>query len=306
MIRAVIWRRDVRVKPAMPPVSMAWRGRRARSPHAKHLEELEACATPGEIRSPSTRAYEKVREDLGSLTRRAFGDRAGPDQRRRVLGVATISEAEVACLPEEPRCWHARRGLHRLRRSSRLGAARKAVLGGASWQRCQFHLAQNAIHHAPNLAIRKRIGKERLNSPDLLVKLRGRWRPGGKLRSATPSGSSASPRASSRSECHRKRMRTSTVERSPAGDQAPNRQGQGPTCRSSPPSSSRSTRNGHNRKPYISWNMMLIGTQPTQVAQILLDRNSVTQRPSVADADPRRAPANQSRRRICRCLRSST
>ena len=30
-----------------------------------------------------------------------------------------------------------------------LGAARKAVLGGASWQRCQFHLAQNAIHHAP-------------------------------------------------------------------------------------------------------------------------------------------------------------
>ncbi len=39
-------------------------------------------------------------------------------------------------------------------------AARKAVLGGATWQRCQFHLAQNAIHHAPNLAIRKRIGAE--------------------------------------------------------------------------------------------------------------------------------------------------
>ena len=41
-----------------------------------------------------------------------------------------------------------------------LGAARKAVLGGAVWQRCQYHLAQNAIHHAPNLAIRKAIGKE--------------------------------------------------------------------------------------------------------------------------------------------------
>lgn len=27
-------------------------------------------------------------------------------------------------------------------------------------KRCQFHLAQNAIHHAPNLAIRKRIGAE--------------------------------------------------------------------------------------------------------------------------------------------------
>lgn len=39
-----------------------------------------------------------------------------------------------------------------------LRAARRAVLGGATWQRCQFHLAQNAIHHAPSLAIRKRIG----------------------------------------------------------------------------------------------------------------------------------------------------
>ena len=41
-----------------------------------------------------------------------------------------------------------------------LAAARKAVLPGALWQRCQFHLAQNAIHHAPNAAIRKRIGAE--------------------------------------------------------------------------------------------------------------------------------------------------
>jgi putative transposase len=41
-----------------------------------------------------------------------------------------------------------------------LRAARRAVFGGATWQRCQFHLAQNAIHHAPNLAIRKRVGAE--------------------------------------------------------------------------------------------------------------------------------------------------
>ena len=41
-----------------------------------------------------------------------------------------------------------------------LKAARKAVLPGARWQRCQFHLAQNAVHHAPNLAIRKTIGEE--------------------------------------------------------------------------------------------------------------------------------------------------
>jgi transposase-like protein len=32
--------------------------------------------------------------------------------------------------------------------------------GGAVWQRCQFHLAQNAIHHAPNAATRKRIGAQ--------------------------------------------------------------------------------------------------------------------------------------------------
>lgn len=34
------------------------------------------------------------------------------------------------------------------------------MLGGATWQRCQFHLAQNAIHHAPTVAIRKRIGSQ--------------------------------------------------------------------------------------------------------------------------------------------------
>ena len=46
-----------------------------------------------------------------------------------------------------------------------LRAARQAVFPGAVWQRCQFHLAQNAVHHAPNAAIRQRIGSE----------LRGVW-----------------------------------------------------------------------------------------------------------------------------------
>ena len=44
-----------------------------------------------------------------------------------------------------------------------LKAARRAVLPSVPWQRCQFHLAQNAIHHAPNAAIRKRIGAELRN-----------------------------------------------------------------------------------------------------------------------------------------------
>jgi putative transposase len=87
-----------------------------------------------------------------------------PDGRRRILGVsAKPSEAEV----------HWRDFLDRLvARGLRgvtyvvsddhagLGAAREAVLPGAIWQRCQFHLAQNASHHAPTLAIRGRLGAE--------------------------------------------------------------------------------------------------------------------------------------------------
>ena len=34
---------------------------------------------------------------------------------------------------------------------------------GIPWQRCQFHLAQNAIHHAPSYKIKQRIGGELRN-----------------------------------------------------------------------------------------------------------------------------------------------
>ncbi len=82
-----------------------------------------------------------------------------PDERRRVLGVSVaLSEAEVH--------WRAfleslvARGLRGVGfivcdDHSGLRAARR----GATWQRCQFHLARNATHHAPNADIRKRIGK---------------------------------------------------------------------------------------------------------------------------------------------------
>lgn len=88
----------------------------------------------------------------------------GPDERRRVLGVSiALSEAEVH--------WRAfleslqargMRGVAYVVSDDHAGlrAARRAVLGGATWQRCQFHLAQNAGHHAPNLKTRKRIGAE--------------------------------------------------------------------------------------------------------------------------------------------------
>lgn len=109
--------------------------------------------------------YEKVRE--GGVVRDAAILSAigiGPDGRRRVLGVsAALSEAEVH--------WRGflddliARGLRGVRfivsdDHAGLRAARQAVFPGALWQRCQFHLAQNAIHHAPSAAIRKRIGSE--------------------------------------------------------------------------------------------------------------------------------------------------
>lgn len=121
--------------------------------------------------------YEKEREagvvrDAAVLS--AIGIDA--DGRRRILGVSSqASEAEVH--------WRAfldglvERGLRSVTSITSddhagLGAARKAVLPGALWQRCQFHLAQNAIHHAPTQAIRKRIGAELRrvwNAPDRIT-----------------------------------------------------------------------------------------------------------------------------------------
>jgi transposase-like protein len=131
-------------------------------------DELEAWRTRplGPVRYLVLDArYERQRDggvvrDAAVLT--AVG--VGPDGRRRVLGVsAALSEAEVH--------WRAfldgllDRGLRAVEfvvsdDHPGLRAARQAVLPGATWQRCQFHLAQNAIHHAPSLAIRKRIGAE--------------------------------------------------------------------------------------------------------------------------------------------------
>ena len=125
-------------------------------------DELEAWRTRplGEIRYLILDArYEKMR--AGGVVRDAAVLSAigiGPDERRRVLGVSVaLSEAEVH--------WRAfldglvargMRGVEFIVSDDHAGlrAARRAVLGAATWQRCQFHLAANAIHHAPNTAIR--------------------------------------------------------------------------------------------------------------------------------------------------------
>jgi transposase-like protein len=109
--------------------------------------------------------YEKVRQG-GVVRDAAVLSAIGVDQegKRRILGVsAKLSEAEVH--------WRefldslVARGLRGVTfvvsdDHAGLNAARKAVLSGAVWQRCQFHLAQNAIHHAPNRTIKKKIGAE--------------------------------------------------------------------------------------------------------------------------------------------------
>jgi len=116
-------------------------------------EELEAWRTRplGEIRYLFIDArYEKVR--IGGVVRDAAVLSAigiGPDERRRVLGISVaLSEAEVH--------WRAfleslqsrgMRGVEYVVSDDHAGlrAARRAVFGSAKWQRCQFHLAQNAI-----------------------------------------------------------------------------------------------------------------------------------------------------------------
>ncbi len=131
-------------------------------------EELEAWRSRplGEIKDLILDArYEKTRH--GGIVRDAAVLSAigiGPDERRRVLGVSVaLSEAEVHWR-KFPESLVARgmRGVEFIVSDDHAGlrAARRAVLGGATWQRCQFHLAQNAIHHAPNASIRKRIGAE--------------------------------------------------------------------------------------------------------------------------------------------------
>lgn len=120
--------------------------------------------------------YEKVRENgvvISAAVLSAIG--VMEDGKRSILGIqVALSEAEVN--------WReflkglVNRGLHGVQYivsddHSGLTAALNAVFPGVIWQRCQFHLSQNAIHHAPNANIRKRIGAE----------LRGIWNAPSKL-----------------------------------------------------------------------------------------------------------------------------
>jgi transposase-like protein len=118
--------------------------------------------------------YEKVRQGgrvLDCAVLIALG--IGPEGKRTILGVsAALSEAEVH--------WRAfltslqKRGLHGVQLivsddHAGLGAARTAVLAGVPWQRCQFHLQQNAQAYVPRLDQRAAVAaaiRSVFNSPD--------------------------------------------------------------------------------------------------------------------------------------------
>ncbi len=109
--------------------------------------------------------YEKVRVS-GSVRDCAVLIAIGiqPGGHRSVLGVSvSLSEAEVH--------WREffvslkQRGLHGVKlivsdAHEGLKAARQATFAGVPWQRCQFHLAQNAMHHTPKLEQRKQVADD--------------------------------------------------------------------------------------------------------------------------------------------------
>ena len=118
--------------------------------------------------------YEKVRHG-GSVRDCAVLIAIGitPDGKRTVLGVSvSLSEAEVhwrdflASLIE--------RGLHGVElivsdAHEGLAAARKACFNGVAWQRCQFHLQQNAMQYVPKIHMRAEVANDLraiFNAPD--------------------------------------------------------------------------------------------------------------------------------------------
>jgi putative transposase len=109
--------------------------------------------------------YEKVRHG-GSVVDCAVLIAIGvlPDGKRTVLGVsAKLSEAEVH--------WRdflqslVERGLHGVEMITSdahegLKAARRGVFPGVPWQRCQFHLQQNATAHVPKVDMRSGVAAD--------------------------------------------------------------------------------------------------------------------------------------------------
>jgi len=118
--------------------------------------------------------YEKVRE-AGQIRDAAVLVASGitPEGERQVLGVSvSLSEHEThwkAFLQSlKDRDLH---GVELVTSDSHagLGAARRAVLGSVPWQRCQFHLQQNAGSYLPRISMRAEVASDiraMFNAPD--------------------------------------------------------------------------------------------------------------------------------------------
>lgn len=118
--------------------------------------------------------YEKVRQG-GSVRDCAVLLAIGvlPDGKRSVLGVSvSLSEAEVHW--REFLSSLIQRGMHGVElivsdAHEGLAAARKACFNGVSWQRCQFHLQQNAMQYVPKISMRADVASDLravFNAPD--------------------------------------------------------------------------------------------------------------------------------------------
>jgi putative transposase len=109
--------------------------------------------------------YEKVRV-AGSVRDCAVLVAIGikPCGHRSVLGVSvSLSEAEVHW--REFLVSLKQRGMHGVKlivsdAHEGLKAARQATFAGVTWQRCQFHLAQNEMQHTPKVELRKQVADD--------------------------------------------------------------------------------------------------------------------------------------------------
>jgi len=119
--------------------------------------------------------YEKIRQN-GSVRDLAVLSAIGVNEegKREILGISvSFSEAEVhwRCFFEDLQ----KRGMRGLQLiisddHSGLGRARKAVFPSVPWQRCTFHMAQNAQGYAPKQEMKEEIGqalRDIFNCPNL-------------------------------------------------------------------------------------------------------------------------------------------
>ena len=170
--------------------------------------------------------YEKVRHG-GSVVDCAVLIAVGvlPSGKRTVLGVSvSLSEAEVHW--REFLASLVKRGLHGVEMVTSdahegLKAARKSVFPGVPWQRCQFHLQQNAVAYVPKVDMRSEVADDLrgvFNAPDAneadrLLKLAAdKYRPKAPkladwMERSVPEGLTVFTRPTA----HRRRLRTSNM-----------------------------------------------------------------------------------------------